>query len=199
MVCQQGVSFLKRKGSNLKSKRLLCGMLAVTSLILGDACLATSSRPTTPPEINSFDDCAKAGYPILESYPRQCRAPDGRVFVEPGISEVCTSDQECGEGFYCKHGLCAEFLPDVSCRIDDDCQLINEELGFSCCWAGACEAIDYSLDKWIAVSKDWFAEQRAANCPPPEECGPAPMCAVRAINENFEAQCMNNVCQKVPR
>ena len=199
MVCQQGASFLKKKGSNLKSKDLLYGTLVVILLIAGVACSATLDRPTATQEMNSFDDCAKAGYPILESYPRQCRTPDGKVFVESGISEVCTSDQECGDGFYCKHGLCAEFLPDVSCRVDKDCQLINEDLRFSCCWAGACEPIDHSLDKWIAVNKDGLAEQKAANCPPPEECGPAPLCAVRAINENFEAQCTNSVCQKVPK
>lgn len=30
--------------------------------------------------INSFDDCAKK-YPVLESFPEQCRTPDGRLFV----------------------------------------------------------------------------------------------------------------------
>jgi len=34
--------------------------------------------------ISSFDECAKAGYPIGESYPRQCWTPDGRRFVETG-------------------------------------------------------------------------------------------------------------------
>jgi len=32
--------------------------------------------------IQSFADCAAAGYPIMESYPRQCRTPAGRNFVE---------------------------------------------------------------------------------------------------------------------
>jgi eight-cysteine-cluster-containing protein len=36
----------------------------------------------TNEQIVSFDDCAAAGYPIMESYPRQCRTPDGRNFVE---------------------------------------------------------------------------------------------------------------------
>lgn len=31
--------------------------------------------------INSFEECAAAGYPIMESYPEQCRTPDGRLFV----------------------------------------------------------------------------------------------------------------------
>lgn len=32
--------------------------------------------------INSFEECENAGFPIMESYPRQCRGPDGRTFVE---------------------------------------------------------------------------------------------------------------------
>jgi hypothetical protein len=33
-------------------------------------------------QISSFDECAAAGYPVMESYPRQCRTPDGRHFTE---------------------------------------------------------------------------------------------------------------------
>lgn len=32
--------------------------------------------------ILSFKDCMANGYPIMESYPRQCKTPDGRTFVE---------------------------------------------------------------------------------------------------------------------
>lgn len=33
-------------------------------------------------EINSFEECAAAGYPILEIYPEQCRTPDGKSFTK---------------------------------------------------------------------------------------------------------------------
>ena len=33
--------------------------------------------------INSFEECAKAGYPIMQTYPAQCKSPDGRSFTEP--------------------------------------------------------------------------------------------------------------------
>jgi hypothetical protein len=36
----------------------------------------------TLPEISSFEDCVNAGYPILEIYPEQCKAPDGKTFTE---------------------------------------------------------------------------------------------------------------------
>jgi len=32
--------------------------------------------------ITNFDECVAKGYPILESYPRQCKTPDGKTFVE---------------------------------------------------------------------------------------------------------------------
>ncbi|MBN2095528.1 MAG: hypothetical protein JW727_05750 [Candidatus Aenigmarchaeota archaeon] len=43
----------------------------------GSQCVGLSS-----PGISSFEECVAAGYPVLESYPRQCRTPDGQVFVE---------------------------------------------------------------------------------------------------------------------
>ncbi|MBU1501773.1 MAG: hypothetical protein KJ905_03310 [Nanoarchaeota archaeon] len=33
-------------------------------------------------QINNFQSCADAGYPTMESYPRQCRTLGGRLFVE---------------------------------------------------------------------------------------------------------------------
>lgn len=38
--------------------------------------------PPTPSAINSFDDCVEAGNPIMESYPMQCRTPDGHIYVQ---------------------------------------------------------------------------------------------------------------------
>jgi eight-cysteine-cluster-containing protein len=33
-------------------------------------------------DITSFEECVAAGNPVMESYPRQCRAEDGQLFVE---------------------------------------------------------------------------------------------------------------------
>ncbi len=33
-------------------------------------------------EINSFEECVAAGYPVMESYPAQCRIPDGKTFTQ---------------------------------------------------------------------------------------------------------------------
>jgi len=38
-------------------------------------------RTSKVAQINSFEECVQADYPILESYPEQCRTPDGRSFT----------------------------------------------------------------------------------------------------------------------
>lgn len=46
--------------------------------------------PSEPPQsvapnaslVLSFEDCARAGYPVMESYPRRCNTPDGKTFEE---------------------------------------------------------------------------------------------------------------------
>ena len=38
--------------------------------------------PAEEPTLLSFEDCAAAGYPVMESYPRQCATPDGRTYAE---------------------------------------------------------------------------------------------------------------------
>lgn len=35
----------------------------------------------------SFEDCARH-YPVMESYPRQCRTPDGRLYAEEIMPEI---------------------------------------------------------------------------------------------------------------
>jgi hypothetical protein len=70
-------------------------MLAVLSaaLVLGAGCLQqgpqenntnqTCNAGTCPvANISSFDQCVNAGYPVLESYPRQCQVPGGQTFTE---------------------------------------------------------------------------------------------------------------------
>jgi hypothetical protein len=41
---------------------------------------ACEGGPT--PNINTFEECINAGYPIMESYPRRCSVPGGPTFAE---------------------------------------------------------------------------------------------------------------------
>lgn len=55
-------------------------VLAIVALVL----IKVAPRVTVVPNqaITNFEECAAAGNPVMESYPRQCRAPDGQLFVE---------------------------------------------------------------------------------------------------------------------
>lgn len=39
-----------------------------------------SEKPSI--NVNSFNECASAGYSVMESYPRQCKDSQGKIFVE---------------------------------------------------------------------------------------------------------------------
>lgn len=59
--------------------KYLITLFLVTGVIIGGFLYYKSSLVS---EIDSFESCVKAGNPVLESYPRQCRTSDGRSFVE---------------------------------------------------------------------------------------------------------------------
>lgn len=48
--------------------------------------------------IASFEECEAAGYPVMESYPRQCTTPDGTVFIEGGGVEPGEQNYNGEEG-----------------------------------------------------------------------------------------------------
>ncbi len=52
-----------------------------TVMYIRDPCSPVSGSGAGGSGINSFDECVAAGNPVMESYPRQCRA-DGKTFVE---------------------------------------------------------------------------------------------------------------------
>lgn len=54
----------------MNPRRLLVALV----LLVGAGC-------ASPAKITNFEECAAAGNPVMESYPRQCRA-DGQTFVE---------------------------------------------------------------------------------------------------------------------
>ncbi len=53
-------------------------------VVLGVTAYFTMFKPGEAPvtDINSFEECVSAGYQVMESYPRQCKTPDGKTFTE---------------------------------------------------------------------------------------------------------------------
>ncbi len=54
--------------------------------------------------ITNFEECVKAGNPVMESYPRQCRLSDGTNFVEE-LDKSVTCENLCGDGI-CQEMVC---------------------------------------------------------------------------------------------
>ncbi len=75
--------------TSIKTTKLL-GLLVILIIIAGLLLsLSSIARQQRVLSIGSFEDCALAGYPIMESYPEQCRTPDGRTFVNE--KQIATS------------------------------------------------------------------------------------------------------------
>jgi hypothetical protein len=47
---------------------------------------------TSIPSVTNFDDCVKAGNPVLESYPAQCKTKSGQTFTENIGNELELTD-----------------------------------------------------------------------------------------------------------
>lgn len=70
----------KRQPKEKKGAALIPFILLALVAILGITLIyANYTRGVS--EIDSFEDCANAGFPIMESFPEQCATPDGRTFT----------------------------------------------------------------------------------------------------------------------
>ena len=66
------------------NKKIIWALSLILVIIVGSGVyfLLNQQRSLPQQTITNFEECAKAGYPIWESYPGQCSTPDGRHFVE---------------------------------------------------------------------------------------------------------------------
>lgn len=74
------------------SKGFVFSALFAALTLLGGVFWYTS-RNGQEAAVNSFDECVARGYPILESYPLQCRTPNGSTFTEDIGNELEKQDQ----------------------------------------------------------------------------------------------------------
>lgn len=58
-------------------------LIGIVLLTIVSMFLLIDNRPNERTvDIQSFEDCAAAGYPVMESYPPQCRTPEGTLYVQ---------------------------------------------------------------------------------------------------------------------
>jgi hypothetical protein len=67
---------------------------------------ARGGKSGKPSQITNFEQCSAAGYPVMQSYPRQCSLPDGRFFVETGLAGECSKLEDCASGSACVNHAC---------------------------------------------------------------------------------------------
>ncbi len=102
-------TYVSRDPEECETVRFVCGIGSLPfSDETGCGCEAVS--------ISDFSTCVAAGYPVMESYPRQCRLPNGTTYVED-IGQ-CSTDADCAEGEFCDKedcdglGICSE-MPEI--------------------------------------------------------------------------------------
>jgi hypothetical protein len=74
-------------------------------------------RPVDVAGISNFTECAAAGYPIMETYPEQCRTPDGRNFVQEITSPVVPQNGGSGDETNVTSGIAGIVLLGPTCPV----------------------------------------------------------------------------------
>lgn len=129
----------------MKHTQLLILSGFIVLLIAGYIALTPDSvvAPEAPTQsIVTFEDCKNAGYPVMESYPAQCRTSDGKLFTEIITVPTTTTTPP-------RTQLSTTFDTSVSLKMHDTMKLpdglrlellsINDSRckeGVQCIWAG---------------------------------------------------------------
>lgn len=73
-------------------KKFLLGIVFIIFVVSGIFAYLKYTEYQRNSKINSFEDCAKAGFPVMDSYPPQCRAND-KHFTQDIGNELNYSDE----------------------------------------------------------------------------------------------------------
>lgn len=113
----------------------LAAILALVALALIK--IAPRIQPTMQAVVTNFEECAAEGNPVMESYPRQCRTADGRIFVEEVSDVVPPNDGAAANGCAvagCSGQLCV--AADEASTIVTTCEYRAE---YACYRQASCE------------------------------------------------------------
>lgn len=137
--------------SNLNTKTLV--IIAIILVLLAGLIISMSQSPSQA-VISSFQECADAGYPIMESYPEQCRTPDGRTFV----NEAQTIPDDGGaSGTFpsggCAVAGCSGQLCVSSGEADDIFTTCEFKPEYACYRSATCERQPNGLCGWTQTAE----------------------------------------------
>ncbi len=165
---------LPRKLGDQKMNKLL--LLTMVGLLALAAC-------ETPVEVTSFEECEAAGYPVMESYPRQCQA-NGEVFTEELDQQVLDCEEE--HLTYCPSlGECVDVR---TTHCEEYSQWLREPVACTLEWAPVCGELQVPRADGVDTIRMTFGNNCAAQAAGAEnivqgECG--------ETTQDVYAQCAN--------
>lgn len=130
-----------QSNSVMKTRMALLAVFVLLLLLGGVYIWAFSRHGNSSESVDSFEECLNAGSPIMESFPRQCRTKDGRLFIEQ-LDNLPVPVQPAAEsnlGGVCKNlcgdGVCQEMVCQaVGCPCSEsaescpvDCSVSNQQ------------------------------------------------------------------------
>lgn len=66
----------------MRNKLLIVILIIIFVIIVSLAYYVFMIKPEAEGQATNFEECQSKGYAVMESYPRQCRTPDGQTFSE---------------------------------------------------------------------------------------------------------------------
>lgn len=96
----------------MEKKVLIILAIVVVLSAVGIVALYLRDRTDDRQVITSFEECAAAGFAIMESYPRQCRTDDGELFVE----EIDDANLPIDDGSDDVNDICVDMCGDGICQ-----------------------------------------------------------------------------------
>lgn len=70
---------------SIRTSRAIAGIMVVVIVAI---VFWYMKKDTDYAAVASFEECVAAGYPIMETFPEQCRTPDGRTFTRATSTET---------------------------------------------------------------------------------------------------------------
>jgi putative hemolysin len=93
------------KNATISNREKILIVAALLIAVIGEALLFFSAQQdrNAKKNITTYEACVAAGYPILESYPEQCRISDGRTFTRILATETPTAGMANPASVHCKN------------------------------------------------------------------------------------------------
>ena len=128
-------------------------------------------------QVTSFEECAAAGNPILESYPRRCKSGDAFFTEEVVMNETRAGEEVEGTKVDGRVNTVESFKAKPTlCEFDSDCKIIP----ITCNNCDCGRAVNNWIEPYACT-----AEDKADPCPVALSCKPS------------KAICDAGVCKKV--